>query len=660
MEDRRGAHANEHSWRFASSELRAAAYGTLLHRQKVEIHELCAQDCSQSGDLARQIRQRLRQSSVGSAAQLFKYRQMANITAKHYEAAGQHMQAAEYKVLAGQLSIKDSHRGQALAAFKDAEELQLHFKPDPASWDATRVSYEQFAMAKAWNGTDTEQSSQHLVKALYLFWKLYTKKPSDTQQELDHNAMNSMNADMKDLLTIIEVTENQENLASSASRKSGAHRVRDRSAAAKDLVMAELVFFELCLNRQDTSIGVSVLNGTRAIERAVTVIQNTTDFESTDIWLRSHVLACRCVSLLIQDAEGDRDAANEYAQRTASLLREHRADVHRDLAWTLVHLSRYHAAMDDPRSCCFRLGELYATAETLAETYFHEVFLLELASLAQAEMDDRTALKIFRKISASQHNAHRTEARVGTIRCLWRMVRGLGTEQDEVTGEQRDPQVDIKLLDEELRKIMLEVQDEHGTIRRSYPLVYGEMHAIMGSEYLPHKGRTRTASYTASLPNKEHALAAAYIEKAAKIFDLAYEPTIYSAYFALESVIDATLEVVEAAAELGSGKKGSSSTGGELPRTPSSRKKRATSARHGRVSSMSDRVVGDAWKMDKLALHAQCHMVLVPRVVDIHRRLGYESQLPEWMLEHDKAAHGRRYANAMLARYGMLDDFEDR
>lgn len=649
LEDMRGVHAKERSWRFASSEFRAAAYGTLLHRQRVEIHELCAQDSSQSGELARQIRLSLRQSSVGGAAQLFDYREMADITAKHYEAAGKHMEAAEYKMLAGQLSIKDSHRGQALAAFKDAEELQQVFTPDPSSWDANQACYEQFAMAKAWNGSDTEQALQHLVKALYLFWKVYTRRSTETQQELDYN---SMNAEMKDLLTIIEVTENREKSVSTTSRKPGTHSVYDRSAAAKDLVVAELLFFELCLNRQDTSIGVTVMNGTKAIERAVTVVDNTRNFESINIWLKSHILACRCVSLLIKDSEGDRDTANEYAQRTTSLLATHRQDVDRDLAWTLVYLSRYHAAMDDLHSCCFRLGELYATADTLAETYFREVFLLELASLAQAEMDDRTALRIFRNLSASQHNAHRTEARVGTVRCLWRMVRDLGTEQDET--EQRDLHQEMKLLDEELRKIMNEVQDEDGIIRRSYPLFYGEMHAIMGSESTPQKGRK-------SFPRQEPAVAASHIETATKIFDLAFEPTIYSAYFALESIVDATLEATAASAETeasrGRARSLSVSSSGELSRSSSSRKKRIASTRHGRGSSSSDKLTENEWKLDKLALHAQCHMVLVPRVVDIHRRFGFESRLPDWMLEHNTAAHDRRYANDMLTRYAMLDSF---
>lgn len=561
---------------------------------------------------------------------------MASITAKHYEAAGKHKEAAEYKMLAGQLSIKDSHRGQALEAFKDAEELQNCFKPDPESWNPSQASYEHFAMAKAWNGSDTKQASHHLVKALYLFWKLYTKRATDTTQELDYN---SMNAEMQDLLTIIEVTEKM----SSTSRRPVTHSVGDRSTAATDLVMAELVFFELCMNRQDTSIGVTVTNGTKAIERAVTVVENTPDFESANIWLRSHVTACRCVSLLIEDAEGDRDTANDYARRTASLLASHRADVHRDLAWTLVHLSRYHAAMDDRHSCCFRLGELYATAETLAETYFREVFLLELASLAQAEMDDRTALQIFRNLSTSQHNAHRTESRVGTIRCLWRMVRRLGTKQDEAT--ERDSQRQIELLDEELGKILHEVRDEHGTIRRSYPLVYGEINAIMGSR---------------SLASKERALVVSHVEKATKMFDCAYEPTMYSAYFALESVVDATMEVsaASASAELVGGRSRSSSTGGELARTSSSRKKRISSARHGR--GLSSGSLENERMLDKLALHAQCHMILVPRVVDIYRRLGYESRLPEWMLDYNLATHEHRYANAMLTRYGMLDDIGDR
>lgn len=640
-----GTHGKERSWRFVSSEIRAAAYGTLLHRQKVEIHELCAKDCSRDGQLARDIRGELRQSSVGGK-KLFNDREMAHNTANHYQYAEKHMQAAQYKILAGQLCMKDSLRGQALASFKEAEELQHYFKPDPTSWDATQAADEQFAMSKAWNGSDTKKALQHLVKALYLLWKLYTKKTTDTKQELDYN---SMNAEMEDLLTMVDLMANR--LASSTTRRSASHSLGDRSNAAKDLILAELMLFDLCVNRQETSVGATVMNGTKAMARAVTVLENTPHLESENVWLRSNVTACQCIALVILDAEGRRDEATDYAQRTATFLASHTAPADRQLATTLVHLSRYHAAMDDPNSCCFRLGELYATAETLAETFFREVFLLELASLAQAEMDDKTALKIFRNLSTSQHNAHRTESRVGIIRCLWRMVRGLGRNKDGAMKPPEDLQRETMLLDEELRKIRPQVQDEHGTIRRSYPLVYAEMHAIMGSRFLV---------------QKEHSSAVAYVEKAAKIFDMACEPTIYSAYFALESVVDAVLEVsaASAAVELASGRARSMSSSGSdgSSSRASGRKKRSSSARYGRgAASAFGGAVENERMLDKLALHVQCYMILGARVVDIYRRLGHEGRLPEWMLDQDldmsMSADGRRHANTMLTRYAMLGDF---
>jgi hypothetical protein len=179
-------------------------------------------------------------------------------------------------------------------------------------------------------------------------------------------------------------------------------------------------------------------------------------------------------------------------------------------------------------------------------------------------------------------------------------------------------------------------------------LFYAEMHAIMGSQSNSQKGRVSF--------QQEPALAAVHIEKAIKIFELAYEPTIYSAYFALESVVGAA-SGASAGTEVGRGRSRSlSMSSGELSRASSSRKKRPVNARHGRGSSSVDKPTENYWRLDKLALHAQCHMLLVPRVVDIHRRFGVESRLPDWMLEHDTAAHGRRYANAMLSRYGMLQE----
>ena len=415
--------------------------------------------------------------------------------------------------------------------------------------------------------------------------------------------------------------------------------VSDHSVAHL-LVDAEHQLFELCLYHQDTSANVAAVTGTKAIGRAYQIVEEAPEHVGGDgkwQWKQSLITACQCVAKVVENGVGEREVASELADRVAVYLSTYDVNPTRDLAWTLVWLSRYHLAMDDPSSCCFRLAELHATARTLAETYFEEVFLLELASLAQAEMDEDTALKIFRHLSKSKHSAHLMHARVGKIRCLWHLSTGRGaasptSSYDFVdsgrsfgTPTRARSRGDAELATELewFKKKFLEEEEDDGTLR-SYPLVYAEVQAILGSRHLE---------------IGEDVEALAHVDKAAKAFDRVCDPTVHSAYFALESIFDAVLE---------SSNKDRTASHMFLRKTlasPTPNRNRSKSMRTRSRGTLpeSDRMA------DKLALHAQCYLILTRRVTETFVRHGLETRLPDWMranLEDTSAVSAKPFAHA--------------
>ena len=89
-------------WQFHNPEVQAAAYGTLLHKQRVEIHKTCAKKLVELDSA--EMTGALASPTIISSIDLFRLRDLANNISEHYANANDCWhQAAEYKRIAGQL-----------------------------------------------------------------------------------------------------------------------------------------------------------------------------------------------------------------------------------------------------------------------------------------------------------------------------------------------------------------------------------------------------------------------------------------------------------------------------------------------------------------------------------------------------------------------------
>ena len=136
--------------------------------------------------------------------------------------------------------------------------------------------------------------------------------------------------------------------------------------------------------------------------------------------------------------------------------------------------------------------------------------------------------------------------------------------------------------------------------------MYAEIQAILASRHLA-KG--------------EDTEALSRVGKAAKVFETVCDPTVHSAYFALESIVDAVLEVSN---KDGSGLARASTAPSPTPNRSRSKSKSMSRRSRGGVPG-SDRMA------EKLALHAQCYLILAPRITEAFIRWGVETHLPDWM-----------------------------